>query len=257
MRHVAPTASAHTSMSTATEVIQSLDTKAKAGHAGSTAGNEHSIAFEITGMTTWTRQKWLASVCWPLLSRVIAILCHEYGIQPRHATVAQMRANPRVLAFYDHDDMRQAWGSTTHTDPGPNFPWDHLLSLVRAELEDTMTPDQFLALLGDQRVQALLRALPWQYPVTPQLSMLNALAGPTGLFAQTAQLSGQVAGLMNLVQELAARPSSPVTPEQLAQLIAAIEAASRAGAAELSDRLAFAARAEADALDPAPDETTP
>jgi len=151
------------------------------------------------------------------------------------------------------------WKRTAYSGPSPHTEhvhWNtrssHETSTAAWPLEDTMTPDQFLAALKDPRVAAQLRALPWQYPVTPQLSMLNALAGPTGLIAQTAQLSGQVAGLASLVQELAAQPATQLTPEQLAELASRVEAAARAGATELGDRLASAARAEADALDGTP-----
>lgn len=118
-------------------VIQSLDTDARAGHAGSSNGNNHAVAVEITGINGWSRAQWLAGVAWPLLGRVLAEVCRRYGIAVRRASVAEMGANPRVRAFYGHDDMRQAWGGTTHTDPGPNFPWDRLFEAVSAALSPT------------------------------------------------------------------------------------------------------------------------
>lgn len=128
-------------------ITQSLDTEARAGHAGSRNGNENAIAIEITGANGWSRDRWLRSVAWDRLAQVLAVLCRHYGIEPRRASVAEMDANPRVRAFYGHDDMRRAWGGTTHTDPGPNFPWDHLLATVRRALdgvpeEDEMTRDE-------------------------------------------------------------------------------------------------------------------
>jgi N-acetyl-anhydromuramyl-L-alanine amidase AmpD len=116
------------------EVIQSLDTDARAGHAGSSAGNENAIAVEITGVNSWTRNDWLADVAWARLGAALAQVVKRYGIAVRRATVAEMRANPKVRAFYSHDDMRQAWGGTTHTDPGPGFPWDRLFGAVNAAL---------------------------------------------------------------------------------------------------------------------------
>lgn len=129
-------------------VIQSLDTDAKAGHAGSGYGNENAIAFELTGTNDKPRSWWLANVAWDRLGYVIAhILRHDpdyAGFQVRRASVPEMRTNPRVKAFYGHDDMRQAWGGTTHTDPGPNFPWDRLFEAVNAALHgptESTTPD--------------------------------------------------------------------------------------------------------------------
>lgn len=115
-------------------VIQSLDTAARAGHAGNGPGNNHSIAVEISGFNAWSRQTWLGGVCWDLLGRVLAEVCRAYGIEVRRASVAEMQANPKVRAFYSHDDMRRAWGGTDHTDPGPNFPWDKLFAVVNAAL---------------------------------------------------------------------------------------------------------------------------
>jgi len=129
-------------------VIQSLDTNDKAGHAGSREGNENAIAFELTGTNDKSRQWWLDNIAWDRLGYVIAyILQHDpdyAGFQVRRASVAEMKANPRVKAFYSHDDMRLAWGGTTHDDPGPNFPWDRLFSAVNAALDggDDMLADE-------------------------------------------------------------------------------------------------------------------
>jgi hypothetical protein len=141
-------------------VTQSLDTAAKAGHAGSTNGNENAIAVEITGANGWSRAQWLTSVAWDQLGRVLADVCRHYGIAVRRATVAEMQSNPKVKAFYGHDDMRRAWGGTTHTDPGPNFPWDRLFQAVNAALgggiaaigDDDMTPEQSGILGNTERI---------------------------------------------------------------------------------------------------------
>ncbi len=118
----------------ADSVIQSLDTTARAGHAGSSQGNQNAVAVEITGTNDKPRQWWLDNVAWDLLGRVLADVCRAYGIPARRASVAEMQANAKVKAFYSHDDMRRAWGGTTHDDPGPNFPWDRLFTAVNAAL---------------------------------------------------------------------------------------------------------------------------
>jgi N-acetyl-anhydromuramyl-L-alanine amidase AmpD len=125
-------------------VIQSLDTNARAGHAGSSNGNQHAIAVEITGTNSKTRAWWLANVAWDELGQVLAACCKKYGIAVRRASVSEMDRNPKVKAFYSHNDMRLAWGGTTHTDPGPNFPWDRLFQAVNAALnpqEDDVIED--------------------------------------------------------------------------------------------------------------------
>jgi len=119
-------------------VTQSLDTDARAGHAGSQQGNDHAISVEITGANGWSRDRWLQSVAWEKLGAALAaIIRHHWpdgSFKTHRASVTEMRANPKVKAFYGHDDMRLAWGGTTHTDPGPNFPWDHLFQTVNTAL---------------------------------------------------------------------------------------------------------------------------
>jgi hypothetical protein len=123
-----------------TEVIQSLDTRVKAGHAGSREGNENAVAVEIVGVNGKTRQWWLDNVCWDNLGAALAVVCRNYGVSARRASVAEMKANPKVRAFYSHDDMRRAWGGTTHTDPGDGFCWDRLFEAVNAHLPSPTNP---------------------------------------------------------------------------------------------------------------------
>lgn len=119
-------------------VTQSLDTAARAGHAGSWQGNDHAISVEITGANGWTRDRWLRSVAWDKLGAALAhVIRHHWpdgSFKVRRATVTEMKSNPKVKAFYGHDDMRRAWDGTTHTDPGPNFPWDRLFQAVNNAL---------------------------------------------------------------------------------------------------------------------------
>ena len=65
------------------QVIQSLDTNSRAGHAGSGNGNNNAVAVEITGVNAWTRAQWLANVAWDQLGRVLAQVCKQYGIERR------------------------------------------------------------------------------------------------------------------------------------------------------------------------------
>jgi N-acetyl-anhydromuramyl-L-alanine amidase AmpD len=142
----------------ADSATQSIDTDDKTGHAGSAYGNENAISVEITGANGWSRAQWLANVAWNTLGRVLAaVIRHHWpdgSFQVRRATVDEMKRNPKVRALYGHDDMRRAWGGTTHTDPGPDFPWDRLISAVST------------ALAGEADMsysQAQMKAFTWQY----------------------------------------------------------------------------------------------
>ena len=143
-------------------VIQSLDTDSKAGHAGSSTGNENAVAVEITGFNHWSRDYWLTHVAWDKLGAALAQVCRRYGVAVRRASVAEMVANPKVRAFYGHDDMRRAWGGTTHTDPGPNFPWDRLFAAVNAALGngDTSTGDDDMSYNDIQKADAVFNNAP-------------------------------------------------------------------------------------------------
>jgi N-acetyl-anhydromuramyl-L-alanine amidase AmpD len=138
---------------------QSIDTADKVGHAGSSQGNENAICFELTGANGWTRAQWLAKINWALLGRVAAAVIRAHwpdgSFQVRRASVAEMKANPKIKAMYGHDDMRRAWGGTTHTDPGPNFPWDHLETVIKAALGE----DDDMADYTEQQ----MKAFTWQY----------------------------------------------------------------------------------------------
>ncbi|WBB78949.1 peptidoglycan recognition family protein [Micromonospora sp. WMMD882] len=197
-------------------IVQSLDTDVRAGHAGSGTGNENAIAIEITGLAGSSRQWWLANVAWGRLATVLATLCRHHGVAVRRATVAEMVANPRVRAFYGHNDMRLAWGGTTHTDPGPNFPWDHLLATVASALdsEDDMTPAQFLAILQDPAVARAMRALPWQYDgrgIPPNYNTLNVL---NETLENTRALVGR-----NVSEEVVRAVLTALSPEAIAAAV--------------------------------------
>jgi hypothetical protein len=111
-----------------TEVIQALNTDLGAGHAGSGWPNEHCIAYEITGQNSWTRDRWLKDVAWEAMAAQVARDCKHWGIPARWLTVAQLKAGER--GFSTHDDCRKAFGGTDHTDPGPQFPKQHLIDLL-------------------------------------------------------------------------------------------------------------------------------
>lgn len=146
-------------------VIQSIDTNDRVGHAGSGNGNNNALAVEITGGNGQSRQWWIDNVAWDKLCQVLAYVIKNdpdlVGFQVRRASVSEMISNPKVKAFYAHDDMRRAWGGTTHTDPGPNFPWDHFLAKMKAALSGNVSTvgsdDDMFCKRGDtgEKVQAV------------------------------------------------------------------------------------------------------
>jgi hypothetical protein len=119
-------------------IIQSLNTDYRAFHVGSKIGNSAGIAYEITGVNAKTRSWWLENVAWELLAKQIRLDCKAHNITPRLLTVDQIK-NGSMTGIMTHNQARLAWGGTDHTDPGPNFPLDHLLKLVTEEEDDMPT----------------------------------------------------------------------------------------------------------------------
>jgi len=134
-------------------IVQGIDTKYQAWHAGSATGNARGIAYELTGTNGKSRASWLASLAWPKLARQIALDCAEHGITPRLLTIAQMQ-DGKSTGIVTHDMMRRAWGGTDHTDPGPNFPMDHLIEMVKTNGANMATVQADLIGTDDQRLHA-------------------------------------------------------------------------------------------------------
>jgi N-acetyl-anhydromuramyl-L-alanine amidase AmpD len=194
-------------------VTQSLDTNARAGHAGSGNGNENAISVEITGVNGWSRTQWLNNVAWNELGRVLAYVCRSYGIAVRRASVSEMKSNPKVKAFYSHDDMRQAWGGTTHTDPGGNFPWDRLFSAVNAAMGDPQAPSNGGASVAYTPVPNMAAMVAGMFNMSPTVTLFTDGSGerdpavfqnPSFLWmtefrAEVAALRATVEGLVQMV----------------------------------------------------------
>lgn len=114
----------------ATTVIQSLDTQWEAWHAGSSQGNQHGVALEMVGNNSDNGAHWRGII--DRVAPTVAAVCKFHGIPVRFLSVAQAKAGAH--GFVTHDVMRQAWGGTTHTDPGPNFPQDYAVQRINAIL---------------------------------------------------------------------------------------------------------------------------
>lgn len=120
------------------EAFQSLPSEWVAWHAGSNTGNTYAISLEITGFNS--TNNWLGD---PddidMSARITADMCRKWGIQPKYLSVAEMKAG-NVTGIVTHDRMRQAWGGTDHTDPGPNFPMAYFIAKVQEFLGQAPAP---------------------------------------------------------------------------------------------------------------------
>ncbi|GLW32282.1 N-acetylmuramoyl-L-alanine amidase [Actinoplanes regularis] len=148
-------------------VVQCVRTEDRA-NAARHRGNRLGIQYELCG-TAQTRAQWLDAASLATLKLAAAQVardCRRYGIPVRRLSVAETRrawteypAGPRGIV--GHVDCTRAYPEDggDHTDPGPEFPWDTFLSLVKDEMDgDDMTKDEMLALLRSDEGKAAIAA---------------------------------------------------------------------------------------------------
>ena len=98
--------------------------------------NGGSIGIEITAeggqyANNYTRDQWLSPLVWPAVQRAATRtrdLCARYGIPVVKLSPADLLAGKRGIS--GHVDVSQAWRQSTHSDPGPNFPWDRFMAEI-------------------------------------------------------------------------------------------------------------------------------
>jgi N-acetyl-anhydromuramyl-L-alanine amidase AmpD len=131
--------------------------------------NSDGLQLEIAGYMRQTRSQWLDAYSTAALkqaAKVAADWAKAYGIPIRHLTVTQLRAGKK--GFVGHVDVSAAYNRSDHTDPGPGFPWEYFLELVRDLLDQPLTTEDIVKQLptlhlgqtgeGVETLQALLIA---------------------------------------------------------------------------------------------------
>jgi N-acetyl-anhydromuramyl-L-alanine amidase AmpD len=116
--------------------------------------NKGSIGIERDGFATFTRAQWLSDYGTKAglrQAQLVAELCVEHDVPPVRLSVADLLAGRRGIC--GHVDVTHAWHETTHTDPGPQFPWPEFMACVvdayarltqrtPQQQEDDMTPEE-------------------------------------------------------------------------------------------------------------------
>ena len=112
-------------------VVQCVRLKDSAWTVGNRPGNNRGINWELSGFASQSRAQWLDDFGLAMFGQIRPILrsdAAKFGIPLTRRTVAELKAwKPGITS---HNDLRLAFGGTTHTDPGPNFPWDVFLQTM-------------------------------------------------------------------------------------------------------------------------------
>lgn len=126
----APRASAHYSIDS-DSIVQSVRESDVAWHAP--GANHNGLGIEHAGYARQTRAQWLdvySRAQLALSAKLVARLCSTYGIPILWVDPDGLRAGERGIT--GHRDVSMAFGRSSHWDPGPNFPQNVYLDLVRA-----------------------------------------------------------------------------------------------------------------------------
>ena len=142
-------------------VIQCVLLKDVAWTVGNRPGNNRGINWEFSGFARQTREQWLDAFGLAMFAQAAPIIradAKRFNIPLRRCTIADLKA--RRPGVTSHNDLRLAFGQTTHTDPGPNFPWDVFMQYLTEGGDDMANVDQkdWEALIW--RVHCLINNLP-------------------------------------------------------------------------------------------------
>jgi hypothetical protein len=116
-------------------VVQCVDEDDIAWTVGNRPGNYLGLNWELSGFARQTRSEWLdpfGVAMFAQMAPIAAASMRRWGIPNRWCSIADLQA--RRPGLTTHNDLRIAFNVTTHTDPGPNFPFDYLQQVLEAAL---------------------------------------------------------------------------------------------------------------------------
>lgn len=131
-------------------VIQCVDEDDSAWTVGNRPGNYRGVNIELAGYARQSRADWLdpfGIAMFAKLAPIVAASMTRWHIPNRWCSLADLKA--KRPGHTTHNDLRLAFGGTTHTDPGARFPTDHVLAVVGAALNPTEADMPKLFILTD------------------------------------------------------------------------------------------------------------
>lgn len=112
-------------------VVQCVLLRDTAWTVGNRPGNNRGINWELSGFARQSREDWLdpfGLVMFAQMAPIVQADAAQFNIPLRRCTISDLvNRRPGITS---HNDLRIAFGGTTHTDPGPNFPWDVFLTII-------------------------------------------------------------------------------------------------------------------------------
>lgn len=116
--------------------VQCVYTWDSAWTVGNTQGNYRGINIELSGFARQGKGEWLddfGRAMFAVIAPIVRADCERYGIPMRWLTDAQVRAGEK--GFTTHVQLGRVFGGSDHTDPGPAFPYEYVLAVMRGETE--------------------------------------------------------------------------------------------------------------------------
>lgn len=95
--------------------------------------NHDGIHLELAGYISQSRSQWLdfyGIALLALAADAMAQYCVKYALPVRKLTDAQV-GDGVSKGICGHDQVSRVFKKSTHTDPGPNFPWDYYIASVQ------------------------------------------------------------------------------------------------------------------------------
>jgi hypothetical protein len=95
--------------------------------------NHASVGIEICAEATYTREQWLSPEVWPaveLAAERARDIAARHNVPLIKRSAAELKAGAH--GYCGHVDVSTAFHESSHTDPGPGFPWDKLAELLGA-----------------------------------------------------------------------------------------------------------------------------
>jgi len=134
----APQASAHYCIDS-NSIVQCVRDEDVAWHAP--GANHNGLGFEHAGRAAQSPADWSDAYSTKMLelsAQLVAEKCKRYGIPAVWLHPADLRAGKRGIT--GHVDVSNAFKLSDHQDPGPNFPVERYLTLVKQHVGDHVDP---------------------------------------------------------------------------------------------------------------------